>query len=147
VARGSQRPAAFADPYPLHHMAFPRGELANAAGLCEPALQAGSDSRAAACEHESITNDDSNRAVNLEFPMTLILITAALMALVMLAMAVGVLFKNRCLRGSCGGPDILDPDGEPLSCSHLPEPQGNRRGRANPFGPEYCQVPKLTGAR
>jgi hypothetical protein len=52
--------------------------------------------------------------------MMLIVITAALIALIMLAMAVGVVFKNRCLRGSCGGPEILDPNGDPLSCATCP---------------------------
>ena len=52
--------------------------------------------------------------------MTLILITIGLIALIMLAMSVGVVFKNRCLRGSCGGPEILDPNGDPLSCATCP---------------------------
>lgn len=52
--------------------------------------------------------------------MTLILITAALIGLIMVAMAVGVVFKNRCLRGSCGGPEVLDPNGDPLSCATCP---------------------------
>jgi hypothetical protein len=52
--------------------------------------------------------------------MTLILITVGLIALIMLAMSVGVVFKNRCLRGSCGGPEILDPNGDPLSCATCP---------------------------
>lgn len=52
--------------------------------------------------------------------MTLILITIGLVALFMLAMSVGVLFKNRCLRGSCGGPEVLDPNGDPLTCSTCP---------------------------
>jgi hypothetical protein len=52
--------------------------------------------------------------------MTLFLITAALIALIMLAMAVGVLFKNRCLRGSCGGLEVLDPNGDPVSCAACP---------------------------
>jgi hypothetical protein len=52
--------------------------------------------------------------------MTLILITIGFIALIMLAMSVGVVFKNRCLRGSCGGPEILDPNGDPLSCATCP---------------------------
>ncbi len=48
--------------------------------------------------------------------MTLILLTAGVIAIVMLIMAVGVIFKNRCLRGSCGGPEVLGANGEPLSC-------------------------------
>jgi hypothetical protein len=52
--------------------------------------------------------------------MTLILITIGFIALIMLAMSVGVVFKNRCLRGSCGGPEVLDPNGDPLSCATCP---------------------------
>jgi hypothetical protein len=39
------------------------------------------------------------------------------------AMAIGVLFSGRCLRGSCGGPAVARPDGERLSCTDCP----NRR--------------------
>jgi hypothetical protein len=52
--------------------------------------------------------------------MQLVLLVIALMALVMLAMAVGVLLTGRCLRGSCGGPDILGPNGETLLCATCP---------------------------
>ena len=52
--------------------------------------------------------------------MTLFLLTALIIGLVMLIMAVGVVFGNRCLRGSCGGPDVLGPDGEPLACETCP---------------------------
>jgi hypothetical protein len=44
----------------------------------------------------------------------------------MAGMAVGVMFSNKCLRGSCGGPEILGPDGDPLTCDTCPlkkEPQ------------------------
>jgi hypothetical protein len=36
------------------------------------------------------------------------------------AMAVGVMFKRPCLRGSCGGPAVTGPDGEKLSCDDCP---------------------------
>jgi uncharacterized protein len=49
-----------------------------------------------------------------------ILLSVAIVALVMLAMAVGTLFSNRCLRGSCGGPEVLSPDGQSLSCDTCP---------------------------
>jgi hypothetical protein len=38
-------------------------------------------------------------------------------------MAVGVIFRRPCLRGACGGPKLLGPDGEPISCASCP----NRR--------------------
>ena len=52
--------------------------------------------------------------------MGLILLTVIVVALSMLAMAVGVIFSNRCLRGSCGGAEALGPDGDPLSCDTCP---------------------------
>jgi hypothetical protein len=51
---------------------------------------------------------------------TLILLTIVVMAVAMIGMAVGVLFSNKCLRGSCGGPEVIGPDGESLSCDTCP---------------------------
>ena len=48
--------------------------------------------------------------------MTVFLLTAVFIGIAMLAMSVGIIFSNRCLRGSCGGPDAVGPDGKPLSC-------------------------------
>ena len=55
--------------------------------------------------------------------MGIILLAIVAIALVMLAMSVGVLLSGRCLRGSCGGPGLLGADGEPLTCAACP----NRR--------------------
>lgn len=52
--------------------------------------------------------------------MGLLLLTVAVIAIAMLAMAVGAMFSTRCLRGSCGGPEVLGPDGESLSCDACP---------------------------
>lgn len=52
--------------------------------------------------------------------MELVLISAVIIGAAMMAMAVGVLFSNRCLRGSCGGPDVIGPDGESLACATCP---------------------------
>lgn len=43
-----------------------------------------------------------------------------LIALGVLAMAIGVIFRRRCLRGSCGGPGVTSPTGERLSCADCP---------------------------
>ena len=43
-----------------------------------------------------------------------------LMGVAVLAMAVGVIFKRPCLRGSCGGPEVMGGDGEPISCAACP---------------------------
>ncbi len=52
--------------------------------------------------------------------MTLFLLTVLVIGVAMLIMAVGVVFSNRCLRGSCGGQDLLGPDGAPLACEACP---------------------------
>ena len=44
------------------------------------------------------------------------------------AMAVGVIMRRPCLRGSCGGPPVLDAQGQRLSCATCP----NRARQAEP---------------
>jgi hypothetical protein len=55
----------------------------------------------------------------------MLFLTLGILALVMAGMAVGVVFSNRELRGSCGGIAVRGPDGEPLTCGNcdcrLPE--------------------------
>jgi hypothetical protein len=51
-------------------------------------------------------------------PVFLLALGAIVVALA--AMAVGVVFKRPCLRGSCGGPAVLGPDGDKLSCATCP---------------------------
>jgi len=56
---------------------------------------------------------------------TMTLLTVFLLALVLigggvLAMAVGVIFRRPCLRGSCGGPAAATAKGERLSCATCP---------------------------
>lgn len=60
------------------------------------------------------------------------LLTLAALGIAVLAMAVGVMFKRPCLRGSCGGPAVLGPDGTKLSCETCPNRQ--RRGVPAPAG-------------
>ncbi len=52
--------------------------------------------------------------------MSTFLLTLTVIAIVMVAMAVGLFFKRPCLRGSCGGPDTVGPDGELISCATCP---------------------------
>lgn len=52
--------------------------------------------------------------------MALFLLSVAVIAAAMLVMAVGVLLGGTCLRGSCGGADVLGPDGESLRCAACP---------------------------
>lgn len=53
--------------------------------------------------------------------MILLALSIGIVAIAMAIMAVGVIFNNRCLRGSCGGAEVFDADGEPLSCSACPK--------------------------
>jgi len=50
----------------------------------------------------------------------LFLLTLGLMVFVMLIMSVGLAFKYPCLRGSCGGAEVMAEDGESLSCDLCP---------------------------
>lgn len=73
--------------------------------------------------------------------MTTLLLTLAIFAFVMLIMAIGVIMRRPCLRGSCGGPEVLGADGEPLTCATCPNRKQNRKppGRALPV---VHQVPE-----
>jgi hypothetical protein len=51
---------------------------------------------------------------------TVFVLALALIGAAVAAMAVGVMFKRPCLRGSCGGPAMRGPDGEKLSCADCP---------------------------
>lgn len=53
--------------------------------------------------------------------MPILLLTILFFGIAMLIMAVGVIFKRPCLRGSCGGADILDAQGDSLACSTCPK--------------------------
>ena len=52
--------------------------------------------------------------------MLVFIATVVLVAIAMLAMGIGLIFSNRCLRGSCGGPGVMGPDGESLTCDACP---------------------------
>ncbi|MDP7638451.1 MAG: hypothetical protein QGG73_01865 [Candidatus Hydrogenedentes bacterium] len=63
--------------------------------------------------------------------MLLFLITFGAFGFVVLIMAVGVIFKGHCIRGSCGGEDIIDANGDLLNCDTCPaRKERERRMRA-----------------
>ena len=66
----------------------------------------------------------------------LFLLTLGAMAAAMLIMAVGLVFRYPCLRGSCGGAGIVAGDGTRLSCDACPRRRGDAAppvdGRARP---------------
>jgi hypothetical protein len=59
--------------------------------------------------------------------LTVFLLALALIAAGVLAMAIGVIFRRPCLRGSCGGPRVATAKGEKLSCADCPN---RERGHA-----------------
>jgi len=52
--------------------------------------------------------------------VALIVISAVAFGIIVLAMAVGVIFRGKCIRGSCGGEAIYGPDGDLLNCDSCP---------------------------
>lgn len=54
--------------------------------------------------------------------MTLItvLLTIIIIAVVMVFLGIGVMFRGRCLRGTCGGEGVIGPNGEVLTCDTCP---------------------------
>lgn len=58
--------------------------------------------------------------MRLETFLPVFLLALGAIGIALAAMAVGVMFKRPCLRGSCGGPAVLGPDGDKLSCATCP---------------------------
>ena len=57
-------------------------------------------------------------------------ITILAIGILMAAMAVGVIFNRKSLRGSCGGADVVDCDGESLACGFCPNKADNQARKA-----------------
>ena len=55
--------------------------------------------------------------------VTTVLLAVGFIAFVMAIMAIGLMSKNRCLRGSCGGQEVFDARGESLRCGACPREQ------------------------
>ena len=47
-------------------------------------------------------------------------LTIIVIGVLMAAMAIGVICRRTSLRGSCGGADVVDCDGESLACGACP---------------------------
>jgi hypothetical protein len=61
--------------------------------------------------------------------LVVIAISVLLVGAAVAAMAIGVMFRRPCLRGSCGGPELKTAQGQSLSCATCPnrnKPRGAR---------------------
>jgi hypothetical protein len=56
------------------------------------------------------------------------LLVLLLLGLGVALMAVGVIFKRPCLRGSCGGPALHTAAGEKISCATCPNRERHTHG-------------------
>jgi len=52
--------------------------------------------------------------------MELFFLTITVFGIVVLIMSVGAIFQGKCIKGSCGGEEIWDADGELLNCDTCP---------------------------
>jgi hypothetical protein len=69
--------------------------------------------------------------MNLDTLLPVFLLALVAIGIAVAAMAVGVIFKRPCQRGSFGGSAVLGPDGNKLSCATCP----NRKHQSPPAGP------------
>jgi len=61
--------------------------------------------------------------------LPILLLSLAAIGIAVAAMAIGVMFKRPCLRGSCGGAAVTGADGAKLSCATCPN---RKRGAEAP---------------
>lgn len=58
--------------------------------------------------------------MDLDTAALLVLLTVAAFAAAIGVTALGAKLTGRCLRGSCGGPEVPGADGESLACESCP---------------------------
>jgi hypothetical protein len=75
--------------------------------------------------------------MNLDAFLPVFALALAAIGIAVAAMAIGVIFRRPCLRGSCGGPAVTGPGGTKLSCETCP----NRRRRETAASPPESQTP------
>ncbi len=71
--------------------------------------------------------------------LTTFLLAFGLIVVAVGIMSVGLLSKNRCLRGSCGGSEVLDAQGESLRCGACP-----RSDKADSVAAGQTTLPPVT---
>lgn len=62
--------------------------------------------------------------------LPVVLVSLLFIGAAVAAMAIGVVFRRPCLRGSCGGPAVKDAHGRSLSCVTCPN-RGQHRDSAS----------------
>jgi len=67
--------------------------------------------------------------MNIDSFLPVFMLALAAIGIAIAAMAVGVMFRRPCLRGSCGGAAVLGKDGKKLSCDTCPN--RHRRGESS----------------
>jgi hypothetical protein len=58
--------------------------------------------------------------------LVVLLVSIVLIGASVAAMAIGVIFRRPCLRGSCGGREVRDAAGARLSCATCPNRKRTR---------------------
>jgi len=48
--------------------------------------------------------------------MLTMILAVAVVALAMTGLAIGYIVHGRCMRGTCGGQEVIAPDGETITC-------------------------------
>ena len=62
-----------------------------------------------------------------------VVIAVGFFALCMAGMGIGAILQGRFLRGSCGGPEVVTSDGDPLSCGACPKKERELCPSDNPL--------------
>lgn len=71
--------------------------------------------------------------------LTTFLLSLGLVLAAVGIMSIGLLSRNRCLRGSCGGPEVRDSQGESLRCGACP-----RKGDKTEASSGHTTLPPVT---
>jgi hypothetical protein len=73
--------------------------------------------------------------MNLAALLPVFMLSLLAIGVALAAMAVGVIFKRPCLRGSCGGPAAMGPKGDRLSCATCPHRKRHAAAEADDASP------------
>ena len=66
-------------------------------------------------------------------PMTTVIATILLFAMLLVGMSLGIILSDRKLKGTCGGESVRGPDGLPMLCGACPKKRNDLCPTDNPF--------------